>query len=490
MGVPAVDQLERLSNADLRRLRERLETVGYNWSLLAVAPRQLEVLARPMARWELRRRGDAAGRLGLIFCYGDSVDATALKEDLGPDLVAALAQAQLLVPSPEAALRCPFRLLPVERLLILSDEPSSGVDVVMGVGETTLELASQLPQICTGPALDVGSGAGTLALLLATRGAAPVIGTDVNPRATTIATFNARLNGLGAEFHTGDLDAPVAGRSFAWVVSQPPYVLRPDGTEAITFLHGGRRGDELAFRLIGRLPALLNPGGTALILFDTPVEPDSPLCSRIRVAVGEAAIDVAVLTTPSLGVESQVLGYAALEAPELGERYAEAVGRYCAHLAALGAGERSHALVVLRREGRVDGDSRYTIQLPVKSLFQGGPQALVTLLAALRAALLPDEPLLKLAVQVHPRATLVEERTALEAQVSRRVTFQTGAFGTEQGVTDAGLALLEALHAAPDVAHGLSEYAQLCNAEPSEVRKNVLDFVRAGLGRGLLVPRP
>lgn len=489
MASPAVDLLERISDADLRHLREWLDAVGYNWSLLSVAPRQLEVLARPMACWELRRRGDAAGRAGLVFCFGDSVQGTLLKEDLGSELLAALAQAGLLVPSPGGALRCPFRILPVERLLVLSDEPSSGADAVMGAGETTLELASQLPKRATGPALDVGSGAGTLALLLAARGAAPVIGTDVNPRATTIATFNARLNGLSAEFRTGDLDTPVAGQSFAWVVSQPPYVVRPDDTDAITFLHGGRRGDELAFRLIGRLPALLDADGTALMLFDTPVEDGSPLCNRIRAAVGEAAIDIAVLTTPAHDVAAQVLGYASLEAPELGERFAEAVGRYCAHLAALGVSERSHALVVLRKETRAEGDTRYTIQIPVKGLFQGGPQALVTLLAALRVASLPEEPLLRLPVQLQPLATLVEERTALDAQVARRVTFQTGAFGMEQGLTDGGLALLEVLQGAPDVEHALSEYALLCNAEPSEVRKNVLDFVRAGLGRGLLVPR-
>jgi SAM-dependent methyltransferase len=489
MGAPTVDQLASLTDADLRRLRERLETLGYNWQLLSVAPRQLELLARPMACWELRRRGDAAGRVGLLFCYGDSVQATPLKEDLGAELLAALTQAGLLVPAREGALRCPFRLLPVERLLILSDEPSAGVDVVMGVGETTLELASQLPKHCPGPALDVGSGAGTLALLLAARGAAPVIGTDVNPRAATVAQFNARLNGLAAEFRTGDLDQPVAGESFAWVISQPPYVLQPDGTDAVTFLHGGRRGDELAFRLLGRLPALLDADGKALMLFDTPVEDGNPLCNRIRAAVGESAIDVAVLTTPALGVESQVLGYAALEAPELGERYAEAVGRYCAHLAALGVSERSHALVVLRKSGLAEEGGSYTIQLPVKSLFQGGPKALLTLLAALRAATLADELLLKLAVQFQPQATLVEERTGLEEQVARRVTFQTGAFGAEQGVTDGALALLQALQAAPDVAQALQQYAELCEAEPSEVRKTVLDFVRAGLGRGLLIPR-
>ena len=56
-------------------------------------------------------------------------------------------------------------------------------------------------------------------------------------------------------------------------------------------------------------------------------------------------------------------------------------------------------------------------------------------------------------------------------------------------MTDGGLALLEVLQGAPDVEHALSEFALLCNAEVSEVRKNVIDFVRAGLFSGLLVPR-
>ena len=493
MGIAAVDGLQKLSETDLRRFRERLDALGYRPELLAeaeaVAPGQLDAVSLPLVRWELAQRGDAAGRLALLLSYADAVDAVRVETDLGADLVAGLTEAGLLVRSANDALTCPFRLVPVEGLLVLGDEPSAGPDAVMGPGPTTLELASQLPLACSGPALDVGAGAGTLALLLAARGANPVVATDINPRAATVGAFNARLNGLALEFRTGDLDAPVAGRRFAWVVSQPAYVLRPDDTAAVTFLHGGRRGDELAFRLLARIPALLASEGTALLLFDTPVNAQTPLTKRVRASLDAAAVDVVVLAAPALGPGAQAVGYAALEVPQLGPGYAEALRRYRSHLAKLAFTEWTHALVVLRTDPRLPPRGRYTVQLPVRTLSQDGPDALVKLLGALELACLPDDALLATAVGFQPRAKLMEERTRPGAEPVRRVTIERGAFGTERIVTDAGLALLDALEEARDVAEAVDRYAQLCDAEPNEVRNTVLDFVREGLGRGLLLPR-
>jgi SAM-dependent methyltransferase len=499
MAVAAVDGLRRLSDDVLRRFRERVEAVGYRPELLAaaesVAPGQLDAVSLPLVRWELARRRDAAGRLGLLLSYGDAVDADEVAADLGADLVVAFTDAGLLLKTSgtsggtSGALVCPFRLVPLEGLLVLGDDPSAGKDAVMGPGPTTLELASQLPRACRGPALDVGAGAGTLALLLAARGAGPVVGTDVNPRATEVATFNARLNGLSVEFRTGDLDGPVAGTRFAWVISQPAYVLQPDGTAAVTFLHGGRRGDELAFRLLGRIPALLAPGGTALLLFDTPVDPLAPLPGRIRATLGDAPIDVVVLAAPALGAGAQAVGYAALEVPELGPRYAEAVQRYRGHLAQLGLSEWSHALVTLRTDPRFPAGGRYTVQLPVKTLSHGGPEALEMLLASLELATLPDSELLQAGVRFQQYGRLVEEQARPGAEPVRRVAIHRGAFGTDRALTDAGLALLVALEEVPDVARAVARYAELCGTEPAQVRDTVLGFVREGLGRGLLVPR-
>ena len=75
--------------------------------------------------------------------------------------------------------------------------------------------------------VDVGTGTGAIALALATRlPAATVTAIDVSPDALALAAENAAANGLAdrVELLEGDLLAPVAGRRFDLVVSNPPYV--------------------------------------------------------------------------------------------------------------------------------------------------------------------------------------------------------------------------------------------------------------------------
>src|SRR5208283_2616150 len=113
MSVPAIDGLKRLSTDSLRRFRERVDALGYKPEFLAeaesVAPSQLDAVSLPLVRWELARRGDAAGRLALLLGYGDAVQADRVETDLGRDLVAALVGAGLLLATKEGALTCPFR---------------------------------------------------------------------------------------------------------------------------------------------------------------------------------------------------------------------------------------------------------------------------------------------------------------------------------------------------------------------------------------------
>src|SRR5262249_18519197 len=140
-----------------------------------------------------------------LFVYGDTLPATEVSRDLGEGLVRKLVETGLLRDGPRG-LVCPFRLVPLEGLWILGDEPSSGTDAVMGPGPTTLELLRNLPARCDGAVLDLGTGAGTFALALASRGASRVVATDLNPRAARITRFNARLNGLQLDVRVGDLE--------------------------------------------------------------------------------------------------------------------------------------------------------------------------------------------------------------------------------------------------------------------------------------------
>ena len=120
--------------------------------------------------------------------------------------------------------------------------------------------------------VDVGTGTGAIALALATRlpGAA-VTAIDVSPGALALAAENAAANGLAdrVELLEGDLLAPVAGRRFDLVVSNPPYVaaeaeVDPEvaGYEpAALAVYADDGGRAILERLATGAPGVLEPGG-------------------------------------------------------------------------------------------------------------------------------------------------------------------------------------------------------------------------------------
>src|SRR5262249_46858157 len=115
---------------------------------------------------------------------------------------------------------------------------------------------------------------------------------------------------LPATFLQGDLYQPVAGARFGLIVCQPPYVLQPPTTPGVTYLHGGPLGDALALRALGGAPGLLAEGGRALFLFDVPVLREQPLHARIREALGDAPVDLLLLTSPGPSPDLQAVAYA------------------------------------------------------------------------------------------------------------------------------------------------------------------------------------
>ena len=74
--------------------------------------------------------------------------------------------------------------------------------------------------------LELGTGSGAVALAIAReRPDIHVTATDVCPAALNIAKYNAKISKLPqVEFLLGDWYAPVRGRKFSTIVSNPPYV--------------------------------------------------------------------------------------------------------------------------------------------------------------------------------------------------------------------------------------------------------------------------
>lgn len=137
-------------------------------------------------------------------------------------------------------------------------------DHVLGVGSASHTLTQAVWRRPVGHALDIGTGGGVQALHLSGF-AGRVTATDVSARALRFAATTAGLSNLDWELVRGDLAAPVAGRRFDLVVSNPPFVVGP-GSASHTYRDSGRPGDAVCAELAAAAPVLLNPGGTMQFL--------------------------------------------------------------------------------------------------------------------------------------------------------------------------------------------------------------------------------
>jgi release factor glutamine methyltransferase len=139
--------------------------------------------------------------------------------------------------------------------------------------------------------LDVGTGAGALALEAARRGTR-VTAVDVSWRAVWTTRLNARLHGLPVHTRHGNLFAPVRGQSFDLILSNPPYVPAPGTTRprgAARAWDAGGDGRLVLDRICREAPDLLRPGGVLLMVHSSLSGPDRTL-DRLRTAGLKAAV--------------------------------------------------------------------------------------------------------------------------------------------------------------------------------------------------------
>ncbi len=150
---------------------------------------------------------------------------------------------------------------------------------------------------------DIGTGTGAIALSVlhhteGTRAAA----VDISPAAAEVARENAsRLNLTErVEVLVGDLLAPLAGRSYDVILSNPPYIptadiatLMPEvrSYEPHLALDGGRDGLVIYRRLAAEAPALLRDGGMI----------------AVEVGIGEARDVAALMEAHARIVRTEIL---------------------------------------------------------------------------------------------------------------------------------------------------------------------------------------
>jgi methylase of polypeptide subunit release factors len=141
-------------------------------------------------------------------------------------------------------------------------------DHVLGVGGASRTLAELVIPAPVERALDLGTGCGIQALLVA-RHAQVVVATDISERALAYAELNAQLNGVrNIEFRAGSMFEPVGGEAFDLIVSNPPFVITPraTGVPEYEYRDGGLVGDALVEQFLRCAPQHLRPGGIAQLL--------------------------------------------------------------------------------------------------------------------------------------------------------------------------------------------------------------------------------
>lgn len=147
----------------------------------------------------------------------------------------------------------------------------AALDVIRNRGQTS----PPRTEVCPLSLLDLGTGCGAVAITLACeRSQLEVSATDSSQAALAVARANAATHAARVEFALGPWYAPVAGRRFDVIVSNPPYVaardphlsegdLRFEPRQALT--DESADGLDSLRAIVAGATAHLNPGGWLLV---------------------------------------------------------------------------------------------------------------------------------------------------------------------------------------------------------------------------------
>ncbi len=336
------------------RVRRLFRLAGYDAPAVAAALNgrragtggSIGLLDRRETRVHQRRLGpreDALALLIKLFLLSETVEVESAERQLG-DIDALLTTG--LVRESGAQLQGLVRIVPHDDLLLASDGPHSaaGAEHVPGVHRPSAALAHLTLRRQVGRALDLGTGLGIQALLLA-RHAERVVATDVNERALAFATFNAALNEVGnVEFRQGSFFEPLEGETFELAVCNPPYVISP--ASELTYRDGLLPRDGVSELVVRSLPTVLAVDGVATAMISW-IASDDDLTAQPRLWAGDSGCDAILLCS----VAEDALTAAASwnrEARDDLESYTRRVDEWADYFASEGIEQIAYGALVLR----------------------------------------------------------------------------------------------------------------------------------------------
>lgn len=252
------------------------------------------------ATWHLSRRGSAAAQLVAAVYLRRPQPAAFFRDLVGAEVTSGLVAENALIPVEQQSaqdaddsaelLRLNLDIRPVHHpahgdteVLVLSDPDASleervpGPGHVPGVGNAPLSLLNSIPQLpADARVLDLGTGSGVLALVLAANaGAEPpkIFGSDIHARALDYACVAAAAQGLESPLVSwvqGSWFEPFSAQSFDVIVANPPFVIGPsvdlDAEEGHVYRDSGLPLDAASKLVVEQSVQHLAPGGHAHLL--------------------------------------------------------------------------------------------------------------------------------------------------------------------------------------------------------------------------------
>jgi SAM-dependent methyltransferase len=486
MALPDSDRLGTLSPDDWRTLGRRLKAIGYaseaSEPIRELVSQAIHPARAPMAKWHARRVTEPWGAALRMLLLADPVTEAEAASVLGDALpLEWLLSAGFLVRTAEGALLSPYVMSVAGTNVILCDHLSSGEEAVMGPSGTTLQLVrASYPTRRARSALDVGCGAGAAAILLAPE-CDRVVATDVSARAVDLARVNVAMNDVAnVDVRLGDLFAPVEGETFDLVVVQPPFVAHPDGAPPTPFFAGGRRGDELALRILRELRPRLAPGATAVMVTEWPVlDGDPPLADRLGDALEAGDASLLLVVSGSVDVrDDHCVQYATLLHPSVDDEWEQDALRRRNHFERLGLRELHASFTVVRRSW--DGVAGWVSVVPSRRFGTARiTRARIEAMVAARDLDASGVQALRVA-----RLRVAESVTFTQRSGRFFATFGEDGVGEDMVLDENAMALLQGVHAAHTVGEALDTLA--ARFGQPEVATEALAVVQNALLVGLL----